>query len=238
MSISFYFDTPTDANVTSTKLYESATIGGTFTNVETYLYPSGVTWDATRSQYYLTYASGQNAYYYYITFVNAVGLESAPSAIETGTGQTVAGDAYITIAEAQDFMNSRLDAEPWDDSTVTNQSKALVMATRAIDTLNYEGDMYDDDQTLQFPRGTDTTVPQDIKDACAEEALALLDGKNPDLEFENLGMVSQGYSSARATYDRTRLPEHLVAGIASSTAWRYLKPYIRDANTIDLSRVS
>ena len=48
-------------------------------------------------------------------------------------------------------------------------------------------------QELEFPRGADTEVPEAIRRACYEIAHTLLDGKDPELELENLGIVSQGY---------------------------------------------
>ena len=94
-------------------------------------------------------------------------------------------------------------------------------------------------QELEFPRGADTTVPEAIRRACYEIAHTLLDGKDPELELENLGIESQGYSSVRTTYSRTHVPvEHIVNGVPSATAWRLLVPFLRDSDAIRVSRVS
>jgi hypothetical protein len=146
--------------------------------------------------------------------------------------------AYATRTEAQAYFDERLNTDAWDDATEANQTKALAMSTKLIDRLNFVGEKTDEDQDNQFPRDNDTEVPNDIKNACSEIALALLDGVDPELEFENLAMVSQGYANVRSTYDRSFAQEHIVAGIPSVIAWRYLKPYLRDARAIDLSRVS
>jgi hypothetical protein len=145
---------------------------------------------------------------------------------------------YISISAAVDYFALRLNTEAWDRADATNQEKALAMATDAINRLNFVGEMTDSNQENQFPRGGDTEVPQDIQEACAELAMRLLDGVDPELEFENLSMVSQGYSNVRSTYDRTTPAEHVVAGIVSITAWRKLKPYLRDSRTVELHRVS
>lgn len=146
--------------------------------------------------------------------------------------------AYIDITDASSYFAERLHTEAWDNAEDTDRDKSLAMATKLIDRLNFLGDKTDESQELQFPRFSDNEVPQDIKDACCEIALKLLDGFDPEMEFENLLMVSQGYSNVRSTYDRSRVPEHLASGIPSVIAWRLLKPYIRDANTVDLSRAS
>lgn len=146
--------------------------------------------------------------------------------------------AYIEIDEAQEYFDLRLHTNAWDEAEDIDRTKALETATRLIDRLNFLGSKTDDSQELQFPRGEDIDVPQDIKFACAEIALRLLDGFDPELEYENLLIISQGYSNVRSTYDRSRIPEHIAAGIPSIVAWRYIKPYIRDAQVVDLSRAT
>lgn len=146
--------------------------------------------------------------------------------------------AYITEIDAQTYFDGRLNTEPWDSATSGDRDKALSMATQLIDRLNFLGEKTDDSQALQFPRDADVAIPDDIQYACCECALALLDGVDMEIETENLGMVSQGYSNVRSTYDRSRPPEHILAGIPSSMAWRFLKPYIRDIHSVGLNRAS
>lgn len=163
--------------------------------------------------------------------------------------------SYVTLSEAQEYFANRLHSGLWDTSPVSERNKALAEATVAIDTIRYAGvraSVYatiqaggDDDailaaiadQVLEFPRGSDTVVPQAIKDACCEEAFSRLDGKNPDEELEDLAVVSQGYSSVRTTYDRTFAQEHLNAGIVSPRAWRFLKPFIVEVRDVQIHRV-
>ncbi len=94
-------------------------------------------------------------------------------------------------------------------------------------------------QALEFPRGNDTSVPEAIRKACYEIAHSLLDGKDPELELENLGITSQGYSSVRTTYERNQVPiEHLINGVPNAMAWRLLRPFLRDGDAIKLTRIS
>lgn len=94
-------------------------------------------------------------------------------------------------------------------------------------------------QVLEFPRGADTAVPEAIRRACYELAHTLLDGKDPEIELENLGIISQGYASVRTTFSRTHVPvEHIVNGVPSALAWRLLLPFLRDDDAIKVSRVS
>jgi hypothetical protein len=96
----------------------------------------------------------------------------------------------------------------------------------------------EEEQELEFPRGEDIDVPDPIKLGCWEIAYALLDGVDPDLDIENLGVSSQGFASVRTTYARSQAQvEHLMHGVPSATAWRYIKPFLRDAEEVKLSRV-
>jgi len=145
---------------------------------------------------------------------------------------------YITRADADTYFSNRLQADAWEDASDADKDKGLNMATLAIDRLNFLNEKASESQENQFPRGSDTTVPLDIQYACAEIAKALLDGVDPEIEYENLTMQSQGYANVRSTYDRTQPPEHIVAGIPSITAWRYLKPYLRNGKVFNMGRIS
>jgi hypothetical protein len=94
-------------------------------------------------------------------------------------------------------------------------------------------------QPLEFPRGTDTEVPEDIRRACYEIAHSLLDNKDPELELENLGITSHGFASVRTSYSRSHIPiEHLINMVPNAMAWRILKPFINDDDAVKLRRVS
>jgi hypothetical protein len=165
---------------------------------------------------------------------------------------------YGTIQEANEYFENRLHERAWTDAAINDRPKALIAATRIIDTLNFKGNKHtvyvlleaDEDaepediqeqeaaQPLEFPRGADTEVPEAIRQACYELAHTLLDGKDPEMELEKLGIISQGYSSVRTTYSRTHIPvEHIVNGVPNAHAWRLLRPFLRDDDAIRLSRV-
>lgn len=146
-------------------------------------------------------------------------------------------EAYLTIEEAQEYFENRLNSQTWFDAEPNNQLVSLKTATKYIDRLNYNGSKTLEAQYHQFPRGGDTYVPQDIKDACCEIAIALLDGVDIEKERENLDMVSQGYGNVRSTYERSMKPAHILAGIPSIVAWHLLLPYLPDPRIISVTRV-
>ena len=145
---------------------------------------------------------------------------------------------YIDITDADQFFNDYvLDSDAWDIAEYNQKTVALNEATILIDRLNFAGSKNDSAQTLQFPRGTDTVVPDDIKRACCYIALELLDGINLDFEFNNLFLKQHSFGGASSTYDRTSHAEHVIAGIPSIRAWRLLRPYLRDSREINIDRV-
>ncbi len=145
---------------------------------------------------------------------------------------------YLSIAEAQAYFDVRLNTDDWDLASNNDRTAALTMATDAINQLNYRGDKTDEDQENEFPRDDDTTVPETIEKACTELILKYLEGVDPEQEFENLDIVRQEMSGLKATYTRDQVPPHILSGIISVTAWKYLLPYLRDGRTITTSRVS
>jgi hypothetical protein len=167
--------------------------------------------------------------------------------------------AYATIQEAEEFFLCKLHEQAWSVSNPAEREPALIEATRIIDSLNYKGvknavyvlldanpDATSDEiraaeasQALEFPRGADTVVPDRILWACFEITYALLDGVDPQFELENMSMNDHGIGSVRASFNRNQEPlEHFMNGVPSSTAWKYLRPFLRDDRQRRLTRVS
>lgn len=146
--------------------------------------------------------------------------------------------AYATITEANTYFEGRMFTQSWDRALTVERTAALEHASKIINNITYKGRKTDLNQTDEFPRDiTDGEVPQDVKDATAEIALALLDGIDPEREREGVSIESQGYSSARSTYDRGFVQSHVAAGVPSSTAWTLLRKYIKDVDKVRISRV-
>lgn len=167
-------------------------------------------------------------------------------------------DFYGTEAEADEYFNNRLHSESWFSATVLNRKKALIGSTRIIDTLNYKGkkatvyalcqsnpEATDEEiraaeaqQYNEFPRGADTVAPTAIVLSNYEIAFSLLDGKDPEMELEALGISSQGLESVRTTYARSQVPiEHIINGVPNMMAWRMLRPFLRDDQALKMIRV-
>lgn len=164
---------------------------------------------------------------------------------------------YGTLSEAEDYFAGRLHESAWSGAQPADRPRALRAATRIIDTLAFKGEkapvyaalLADPDATdaelreadllqeLEFPRGSDTEVPEAIRIAAYEIAHSLLDGRDPEMELERLGITSQGFESVRTTYARNQVPiEHIVNGVPNALAWRLIRPFLRDSESIKLLR--
>lgn len=92
-------------------------------------------------------------------------------------------------------------------------------------------------QPLEFPRGKDTIVPEEIEWSCYEIALAFIEGFDPEDAVDRLNVIRQAYSAVRTTYDNSSAAmEYLVYGIPTARVWRWLKNYLTDSRIIRNSR--
>ena len=172
---------------------------------------------------------------------------------------TIDSTFYGTVIEATDYFQTRLHEFAWSTASPEDRIKALIAARRLIDGLNFKGFKHtvyllsvsnptaavdlvraaEAAQALEFPRGSDTVVPEDIRRAAYEIAHSLLDNKDPELELETLAITSVGYGAVRTSYERSQVPiEHLINMVPNALAWRLIKPFLRDDDAVRLSRVS
>lgn len=98
------------------------------------------------------------------------------------TLKSATANSYVTLAEADDYFETVPDSTQWDNKTTDKKNRALISATRWIDTLNFYGDRCDNSQALSWPRNnyhvdrvelSCSVIPEDIKYATYELANAL-----------------------------------------------------------------
>jgi len=132
---------------------------------------------------------------------------------------------------------SLYDALVTAGGTAGEPGEVLLAATTLTDA---EIKAANDLQALQFPRDQETadTVPDDVFYAVCEEAKELLAGRDPDQEFRNLVLTSDGVGSNRVSSDRSQMPpEHSSHFFTSPKAFKYLKRYLTPANSFNIRRV-
>jgi len=132
----------------------------------------------------------------------------------TATLSSASANSYVTLAEANTYFETTPDSTTWDDKTVDQKNRALIAATRWIDTFVFYGDRCDNGQALKFPRNNYkvddvelacTAIPNDIKYAQYELARALandteamtgVSGKDGNFEEVALGDLKVKYNTA------------------------------------------
>lgn len=145
---------------------------------------------------------------------------------------------YLTVIEADEYFATRLDVEAWEDATEPNQEKAILMASDMIDQLDFTRPKADPAQLNAFPLDGQDEVPDNVKKACCELALNLLEGKDGFAQFKDGAVRAEGYSSVRISYDSTFKVYNEMLGISSFRAYKYLLPWLAmPSETITLNRV-
>ena len=172
---------------------------------------------------------------------------------------------YGSVSGGNTFFAARLHAYDWDRSTPADRLKALVQATELIDQFDYIGQKHtvqvwldanpdadlstdankaaiqaaEEAQPLSFPRGDDTVVPSEIDTAAYLIAKALLSGRDPEADLENLSVMQSSYGGVKTTYQRDgNNQEHMAHLIPSPQAFNLIRPFFRERNLFDVKRVS
>lgn len=121
-------------------------------------------------------------------------------ALNTTIGDAAA-NSYISVADAEAYMDSLLNASSWTGATSDDKTRSLLTAARRLDRENWLGTRATKTQRLAWPRVgavkpdpvgaavgyggywggygetyASTEIPQPVKDAQCELALAYLEG--------------------------------------------------------------
>ncbi len=123
-------------------------------------------------------------------------------------------NSYVTLTEANSYFETVPDSSTWTNKTDDQKNRALISATRWIDSFVYYGDRCDDGQALKFPRnnyqvdGVELScdlIPQNIKYAQYELARALANdtdaitgttGKEGNISEAKLGDLAVKFSTS------------------------------------------
>lgn len=158
---------------------------------------------------------------------------------------TVGTNTYVTLAEADAYFEARLFCDAWTGATSTTKKQALATACRKLNALPLKGVKELSTQTLAFPRcyrlpyatqtryapyseweTCDTDVPDAVKRAQMEEALALLDrGDSGRVKLQQQGVQSFSTEGLSETYHASSGAKTLL----SLDAEAFLIPYLLGA---------
>lgn len=123
---------------------------------------------------------------------------------------TIGQNSYVDIAYANEYVGRKVYADEWINSTEATREKALQEATFKVELFKYDGIKASTTQTLEFPRiyhlkdldDNSATVPDQIKYAVCEEALAILkygnttriNAQRQNVTGAKVGNISEFYS--------------------------------------------
>lgn len=123
-------------------------------------------------------------------------------------------NSYVTLAEADAYFETVPSSTQWDNKQDDKKNRALIAATRWIDSFVFYGDRCDHGQALKFPRNNYqvddvelacTAIPNNIKYAQYELARALANdtdamtgnvGTNGNIAEAKLGDLAVKYNVA------------------------------------------
>lgn len=154
---------------------------------------------------------------------------------------TVAGtsaNSYVTLAAANSYFETVPESGTWTDKTDDQKNRALISATRWIDSLSFYGDRCTTTQALKWPREdyevdgvalTCSAIPQEIKIATYELARALAnDTDSITSSTGTTGLYDQvELGELKVKYSKTSQAVGLVTNVFDVYPWlqSYLGPY-------------
>lgn len=146
----------------------------------------------------------------------------------------LSGDSYIDVSYADTYNGNQRNRSDWNDLSRDEKVAALRRATTYLDTgFRWKGELNDTENIHAWPRdnvtddeGRDldnTTIPDRIKDACAE--LAYIDAVEQELlpvsesgekQRVKAGSVEVEYSGGQGSGTSLTRINRLVSGLAVS----------------------
>lgn len=130
------------------------------------------------------------------------------------TLSSASANSYVTLAEADAYFETVPSSTQWDNKQDDKKNRALIAATRWIDSFVFYGDRCDHGQALKFPRNNYqvddvelacSAIPNNIKYAQYELARALANdtdamtgnvGTNGNIAEAKLGDLAVKYNVA------------------------------------------
>jgi hypothetical protein len=155
-------------------------------------------------------------------------------------------NAYDSIANVNTYIDDHVfDKAAWNSCTDVQKAAAIIEATRDIDSLQYIGGRYYENQVLEFPRELSLDFPnnrvgsadtvwseahtrmeRDVKQACAYQALWIARNSGRNYHAENQAQGIQRYSEAVGpiresyTYGNAAIKRLCPEAAAKLAQWR------------------
>ena len=154
-----------------------------------------------------------------------------PTSIIVAERSSTTANSYVSLADAEQYFRFRRNTRPWDMLTEdADKEVALIQATNWLEQWSYEGFRCDFEQKLSWPRHQvydrdefwidSETVPQFVKDAQCECALAILE----EDQFADTGL--ERFKTAMVGGLQVEVRQERKAGALPRVVERILGPYL------------
>lgn len=156
---------------------------------------------------------------------------------------------YGSIDDGDLYFMRRVHKWDWENATTRDKLEALYNAQQEIDKFCFAGDKADSTQSLMFPRtrtaadgtvyeiGGVSTVPVDIDRGAYLICDALVGGRDPQIDFESLGVKSETLGGVRTEFESGRVPpEHVANLVSSASAWALIRPFLLISTTFRVEK--
>ena len=159
-------------------------------------------------------------------------------AVIDATLSGASANSYVTLAGANSYFETVPDSTTWTSKTDDQKNRALISATRWIDSLSFYGDRCTETQALKWPRedykvdGIElacTLIPEPIKTATYELARAL--AQDTDAITGTTGTTGiydeVELGDLRVKYNKTSQTSGVINNVFDVYPWlqSYLGPY-------------
>ena len=142
--------------------------------------------------------------------------------------------SYADIEYADAYFGDRYGADQWRAAAEIPKAQALATATRSIDMQRLRGRKADDSQPLAFPRAiywrgvwsTEDAVPEAVKAATCEEALAILSQDTQRAERQRAGLTGVSIGDASESYSAEALARAQSGELLSAQARMLIRPWL------------
>lgn len=173
------------------------------------------------------------------------------------TAGAATANSYVTVAEADAFLDGRLNAGAWSATDADTRAKAVVEATRELDALPWAGSRVSTAQALNWPRAyvldpdapwdvettgiddrlyiAETVIPPRVKDATIELALQFVKAGTSDLAAldGDAGLVAKTVGPLAKAWGALGKPQGLAR---FPRAAQRLRPLLAGGGTMTAAR--
>lgn len=147
---------------------------------------------------------------------------------------SASANTYVTLSEFTTYCDQRLNADAFDGAEPDDKIRALLMAARRLERENWMGSKASSTQALVWPRSgvrkidsvgvycltgdyLTTEIPQQVKDAQCELALAYLedfdDGAEDEIDSFSADGVSVKFRASRPAGGLPAAAAQLLSGL-------------------------